>query len=267
MKNLRLTIAYDGTHYAGWQIQPDLPTIQNEIQQAFARLTGESATAHSAGRTDAGVHALGQVASIRTRTSLAEERVLMGMQHFLPADIVVRRVETVPMDFHPAFSSQRKTYRYVMLASRIREPFLRRYAWHVRPGIHDADMRRAARSLVGRHDFRGFETQGSPRATTVRTLFDVAVRRCPAWPLLDAGALPAEDPAGPCIVIEVTGDGFLYNMVRAIAGTLYEVGIGKRTIESVARLLAEGNRAAGGQTAPARGLFLVGVEYGEEEKG
>lgn len=261
MKNLRLTIGYDGTRFAGWQIQPNLPTIQGEIQQAFARLTGESVTAHSAGRTDAGVHALGQVASIRTETRLSEQRILMGMQHFLPEEITIRRVEAVPWDFHPAFSSKRKTYRYVMLSSLIRSPFLRRYAWRVRPDLDDAAMREAAAALVGRHDFRCFETQGSPRADTVRTLFRVEVRRCPVWSIFEADTLPANDPTGACVVIEVTGNGFLYNMVRAIAGTLYEVGIGKRTVDSVAHVLAEGDRSQAGQTAPARGLFLVDVEY------
>lgn len=262
MKNLRLTVAYDGTRFAGWQIQPNLPTIQGEIQQAFRRLTGESVTAHSAGRTDAGVHALGQVASIRTETRLSDERVLMGMQHFLPEEITVRRVETAPWDFHPAFSSKRKTYRYVMLSSPIRSPFLRRFAWRVRPGMDDAAMREAAASLVGRHDFRCFETQGSPRADTVRTLFRVEVRRCPVWSIFETGTLPGDDANGACVVIEVTGNGFLYNMVRAIAGTLYEVGIGKRTVGSVGDLLANGERSEAGQTAPARGLFLVDVEYG-----
>ena len=264
MNNLRLTIAYDGTRFAGWQIQPGLPTIQGEIQEAFFRLTGEKVTAHSAGRTDAGVHALGQVASIRTTSNLPLERILMGMQHFLPEEIVVRRVERVPLDFHPAFSSRRKTYRYVMLSSLLREPFLRRFAWRVRPGLDDSAMRRAAAFLEGRHDFRCFETQGSPRADTVRTLFSVRVRRGGVWPLLDASAQPMEDPGGPCVTIEVTGDGFLYNMVRAITGTLYEVGIGKRDVASVGRLIADGDRTLAGQTAPARGLFLVHVDYGTE---
>lgn len=264
MKQVRLTIAYDGSRFAGWQIQPDRPTIQGEIEAAFERLTGLPVRAQSAGRTDAGVHALGQVAAIRTETDLPNERILMGMQHFLPEEITIREVKTVPFDFHPAFSATSKTYRYVMLASRARNPFLRSYAWRVYHDLDETAMRAAAQLLIGRHDFRCFQSTGSPRSTTVRTIFDLTVTRCNLWPILDATAQPPDDPAGPGIIIEVTGNGFLYNMVRAIAGTLYEVGIGKRSAQSVADVLRTGNRAEAGQTAPAQGLFLVRVDYNLE---
>lgn len=263
MRNLRLTIAYDGTAYFGWQIQPDRPTVQGLLQEAFHKLTGEAVAANCAGRTDAGVHALGQVANLRTASQLPLERILLGLQHYLPDDVAIREVADVPPDFHATLSAKRKTYRYVVHPSRIRDPFTRRYAWRVSHALDESAMSRAATHLVGRHDFRCFETQGSPRVDTVRTLFDVQVRRCGPWAILSPETKPMPASDGPFFVIEVTGDGFLYNMVRAITGTLVDVGLGKRTADSLASLIASGRRAAAGQTAPPQGLFLVQVEYGE----
>jgi tRNA pseudouridine38-40 synthase len=263
VRNLRFTLAYDGTAYAGWQVQPDRPTVQGELQQAFFRLTGERAGANAAGRTDAGVHALGQVANIRTKARLPTDRLLLGLQHHLPDDIAVREVADMPADFHATLSAKRKTYRYVLHPSRVRDPFTRRYAWRLSRPLDAAAMAEAAGHLIGRHDFRCFETQGSPRADTVRTLFDVRVARCGPWSPMSPDAVPKEASDGPFVVIEVTGDGFLYNMVRAITGTLVEVGQGKRTPDSLAALLAAGRRAHAGQTAPPQGLFLVRVGYGE----
>lgn len=264
MRNLKLTLAYDGAAYFGWQIQPDRPTVQAALQEAFFRLTGERGNANCAGRTDAGVHALGQVANVRTETRLPRERLLLGLQHYLPDDIAVREVTDVPLDFHATLSAKRKTYRYVIHASRVRDPFSQRHAWRVSYDLETAAMSRAATHLVGRHDFRCFETQGSPRTDTVRTLFDVRVFRCGPWTVLSPEATPVPDERGAFVVVEVTGDGFLYNMVRAIAGTLAEVGQGKRSPGSVAELVASCRRADAGQTAPPQGLFLVRVEYGED---
>ena len=266
MRNLKLTIAYDGTAYSGWQIQPDRPTVQAALQQAFREMTGEQVSANSAGRTDAGVHALGQVANIRTGTRLPCERLRLGLQHYLSDDVAIREVCDVADGFHATLSARCKTYRYVIHPSRIRDPFTRRYSWRVSHELDAGAMATAASSLVGRHDFRCFETQGSPRVDTVRTLFDVRVRRCGRWWPMSAESVPPADENGPFVVIEVTGDGFLYNMVRAIAGTLVEVGLEKRTPDSVATLLAEGRRAAAGQTAPPQGLFLVRVDYEDEAK-
>lgn len=263
MRNLRFTVAYDGAAYFGWQIQPDRPTVQAAVQDAFFKLTGEKANVNSAGRTDTGVHALGQVANVRTATKLPPERLLLGMQHYLPDDIAVRDFADVSPEFHATWSARRKTYRYVIHTSRVRDPFSRRHAWRMSQELDAAAMAEAAAHLVGRHDFRCFETQGSPRVDTVRTLFDVRVERCGPWAVLSPEASPQPAAAGPFVVIEVTGDGFLYNMVRAIAGTLAEVGIGKRPPAGVAALIASGRRAAAGQTAPPQGLFLVRVEYEE----
>ncbi len=261
MRNLRLTIAYDGSAYAGWQVQPDRPTVQAAVQEAYFRLTGERAPANCAGRTDAGVHALGQVANVRTASRLPVERLLLGLNHFLPDDVAVREVAEVPESFHATLSAKRKTYRYVLQEGRINDPFTRRYAWRINQPLDAAAMAAAGPHLEGRHDFRCFETQGSPRVDTVRTLFAVRVFRCGPWAVWSPPAEPIADAAGPFVIIEVTGDGFLYNMVRAIAGTLVEVGLGKRPPESVASLIAAGRRADAGQTAPPQGLFLVRVEY------
>ena len=266
MRNLRLTVTYDGTDYFGWQIQPDRPTVQGTLQEAFHKLTGESASIVAAGRTDAGVHALGQVASVRTASHLSVERLHLGLQHYLPDDVAIRDVREVPEGFHATYCATRKTYRYVIHASRIRDPFTRRHAWRVPRGLDSEAMSAAAAHLVGRHDFRCFETQGSPRADTIRTLFDVRVIRSEPWAFLSPDVGPSSDPRGAFLAIEVTGDGFLYNMVRAIAGTLVEVGLGKRAPASVADVLASGRRAEAGQTAPSQGLFLVQVEYAKDSE-
>jgi tRNA pseudouridine38-40 synthase len=263
MRNLKLTLAYDGTHYSGWQVQPDRPSIQGTLREAFFQLTGEQVTINAAGRTDAGVHALGQVANIRTATKLPLERLRLGLQHYLPDDIGTREIAEVPFEFHATLSARRKMYRYVVRPSRLRDPFSRSYAWRVSHDLDAAAMAEAAHALVGTHDFKCFETQGSPRADTVRTLFQAGVMRAPEGAIFSAEKEPG-CTAGPYIFVEVTGDGFLYNMVRAIAGTLVEVGLGKRSPASMATLLEEGSRATAGQTAPPHGLFLVRVEYEED---
>ncbi len=261
MRNLKLTLAYEGTRYAGWQVQPDRPSVQGALAEAFFRLTSEQATVNGAGRTDAGVHALGQVANIRTATNLPIERLLLGLQHYLPDDIAIREIADVPMNFHATLSARRKTYRYLIRPSRLRDPFSRRYAWRVSHPLDVGAMNAAARPLVGTHDFKCFETQGSPRPHTVRTLFQADVFRAAPWAVMSPDVEPSRSDAGPFVVVEVTGDGFLYNMVRAIAGTLAEVGLGKRSSDSIAALIDHGQRASAGQTAPAHGLFLVRVEY------
>lgn len=267
MQNLKLTLAYDGTNYSGWQIQPDRPTVQGRLQEAIFRLTGEQVSVNCAGRTDAGVHALGQVVNFRTEARLPEERWLLGLQHFLPDDIAVREITPVPADFHATISAKRKSYRYVIYTSRLRDVFTRKYAWRISHALDDAAISEAAAFLVGRHDFRCFETQGSPRVDTVRTLFDVCVSRCQPWSIMSPDVEPEGTSSGPFVVVEVTGDGFLYNMVRAIAGTLVEVGLGKRSPATVFSLIESCRRADAGQTAPPQGLYLVRVEYGQEEIG
>ncbi|MGD9636166.1 MAG: tRNA pseudouridine(38-40) synthase TruA [Pirellulales bacterium] len=241
---LKLTVAYDGTAYAGWQIQPSEPTVQAVVEAAWREITREEIRVMAAGRTDAGVHALGQVVGLSTETALTTADLHRGLNAVLPEDVAIVAVEEAPENFHATHDARRKTYRYQIHNGRTPDVFHRRYVWHFPQPLDAEQMAIAARLLEGRHDFAAFESAGSERPDTVRTLFKVEVGRI------------AER-----ITIEVTGDGFLYNMVRSIVGTLVEVGKGSREAAWVAEVLASCDRRRAGQTAPALGLFLVSVEY------
>lgn len=244
---LKLKVAYDGTAYAGWQIQPNQPTVQAALVEAWQAITGEQATLTASGRTDAGVHALGQVVGLSTASQLPCERLLQGLNAKLPGDIVVRSVDDAPPGFHATHDALKKLYRYQIHNSRVRPLFARQYRWHLPQTLDTGAMQQAGAYLVGRHDFAAFETTGSERSSTVRTLSHVAVEQ--------GGA------GGEEIDIHVEGDGFLYNMVRSIAGTLVEVGRGAREPAWVADVLASRDRRHAGPTAPAHGLVLVRVDY------
>ena len=246
---LKLTVAYDGTNYAGWQIQPQEPTVQAALAEAWQAITGEQTTLTASGRTDAGVHALGQVVGLATDSKLPTERLLLGLNAKLPDDIVVRAVEPAPPGFHATHDALRKLYRYQIYNSRVRPLFDRHYRWHLPQALDVAAMQSAAAQLVGRHDFACFETTGSERSSTVRTLSRVEVGQ--------------GGNAGELIDIDVEGDGFLYNMVRGIVGTLVEVGRGAREPQWMAEVLASGDRRAAGPNAPALGLVLMRVDYAD----
>jgi tRNA pseudouridine38-40 synthase len=241
---LKLTVAYDGTAYAGWQIQPDQPTVQAAIETAWHEITRESVRVMAAGRTDAGVHALGQVVGVATESQLATTELHRALNAVLPDDVAIVAVEEAPENFHATHDAVRKTYRYQIHNGRTPDVFNRRFVWHYPQPLDAVKMHAAAPALVGTHDFSSFESAGSERPDSVRTLFAVNVAR-------DADR----------ITIEVTGDGFLYNMVRAIVGTLVEVGKGSRHVAWMAEVLAARDRTFAGQTAPPQGLFLVRVEY------
>ena len=291
MRTLKLTIAYDGTAYSGWQCQPDRPTVQQTLEMALNKITGESIRTLASGRTDAGVHALGQVVGFRTESRLPPDVFVRALNANLPFDIAVLDAVEVSAGFHAICSVVRKRYRYVIHDGRIRDVFLRRFAWHYVYGRLDADaMRRAAACLLGTHDFSSFESSGAERATSIRTIFDLTVERvrlkdwetgrlgdeeieknCPTvscqeqnLPVSPSPGLPVfQSPslANDLLVIEVEADGFLYNMVRSIVGTLVEVGRGARPECWPAEVLAAVDRRAAGPTAPPQGLFLVNVEY------
>lgn len=246
---LKLTVAYDGTDYAGWQIQPHEPTVQRALSDSWQAITGESPTLTASGRTDAGVHALGQVVGVATTSAISCERLLQGLNAKLPGDIVVRAVEAAPLGFHATHDALKKLYRYQIHNARVRPLFDRRYRWHVPQSLDVAAMREAARLLVGRHDFASFETAGSERSSTVRTLTRVAIGQ--------GGA------SGEQLNVDVEGDGFLYNMVRGIVGTLVEVGRGAQPPEWIRQVLAARDRRAAGPNAPPLGLVLVQVDYAE----
>lgn len=249
MRTLKLTIAYDGTAYAGWQVQPERPTVQETLENAIAKVTGRHTRTLASGRTDAGVHALGQVVGFRTDSALPPEVLLRALNANLPHDVAVLNVAEVSNDFHPIADVLRKRYRYLIDDGPVRDVFQRHFVWHYIYGRLDADaMSRAAAALVGTHDFSSFESSGAERKTSVRTVFELSIER--------GGA----GQGGP-IAIEIEADGFLYNMVRAIVGTLVEVGRGSRPEGWPAEVLAAQDRRLAGPTAPPQGLFLLRVRY------
>jgi len=243
-RNLRITLAYDGTRFVGWQRQASGLSIQGLLEDALARLEGAPVTAHGAGRTDAGAHALAQVASARVTFEHDAGTILRALNAQLPADIRVMRVEDAGPGFHARFDARAKRYEYRIANVPVASPFTRAYAWHVPEPLDREALQNAAARLVGSHDFAAFQSSGTDVRTTVRTLTRSA------W---------AE--RGDLLVYEVEGDGFLRHMVRAIVGTLVEVGRGWRPASAIDALLSGGPRAQAGATAPAHGLALVRVEY------
>lgn len=260
IRTLRLTLAYDGTNYRGWQIQPNGVSLQAVLERALKKYTGETIKVAASGRTDAGVHAVGQVVSFRTSLPAPCEGFLHGLQNRLPDDMVIRKVEEAPANFHARFDAISKRYRYVIHNCPLRSPFLLRYAnWYRGPLDADA-MHEALQVLVGTHDFRCFETEWPNRKTSVRTVFEAKLAR------YDSAAVPALAGAHPIpgddfVCLDITADGFLYNMVRSIVGTLIHVGRGKWTAADVRRILENQDRRRAGDTAPAQGLYLMEVTY------
>jgi tRNA pseudouridine38-40 synthase len=246
MRNLRLTLSYDGTDFHGWQTQPGLRTVQETLEVALADLTGEERVrVNASGRTDTGVHAVGQVVNVRTECKLPPDVVRRAVNARLPQDVIVRAAAEAHPDFDANRDAVRKLYRYVIHDGEVPDLFMRRYCHHTRHGrLDDAAMSRAAAALCGTHDFRCFETEWPNRASSVRTVLFLGVSR-----------------AGDYLWLDVEADGFLYNMVRAIAGTLINVGRGYWPEGQVAAILEAGDRKRAGPTAPAQGLFLMRVTY------
>lgn len=264
-RNIRLTIAYDGSRYVGWQIQPNGLSIQQVVTDAVRRLTGEEIKLIAAGRTDSGVHALGQVANFHTVGTIPADKFRPALQGLLPDDVVVVDSGEVPSEFHATYSAIRKCYRYVMHLGETSLPFYSRYAWRVGGELNLPAMQAAAGHVVGTHDFRCFETQFPNKATSVRTVESARLALRPAWLMWTGFDFAAGEsvigPEGEFLVFEIAADGFLYNMVRAIVGTLVDVGRGRFTADDVARMIADGDRSLAGPTAPPQGLFLVSVDY------
>jgi tRNA pseudouridine38-40 synthase len=248
MRNLKLIIAYDGTDFAGWQIQPDAATVQGTLLLAIGRITGEKVLPQGSGRTDAGVHALAQVATFQTVSAIPTKNFVIALNDILPASIRVLAAEEVAPDFHPRKSAQAKTYRYRIYREAICSPFLSRYVWHYPYPLDEAALREAASLVEGEHDFTSFAAvdpeRGREGISNVRRIFSSQWRK-------EACEL----------IYEVRGNGFLHHMVRNLVGTFLLVG--KRTLKSadVTRILEAKDRSAAGATAPASGLYLVNVEY------
>ena len=255
MRTLKLTLAYDGTAFVGWQRQQSGISIQGLVEDAFARIEGSSVVVTGAGRTDAGVHAVGQVASVRVGHPIGVAPLQRALNAILPEEVRVLEVVEAPGDFHARFGARAKTYHYRIVTGYIVSPFERRYAWHVTQPLDIEAMRAAARPLVGTHDFAAFRAAGTETSTTVRTITRLDVTE--TAPPVAAVA----DPRARAIALEVDGDGFLRHMVRTIAGTLVEIGTGRRTPQSIVATLASKDRSEAGPTAPPWGLFLVRVEY------
>ncbi len=245
-RNLKLVIAYDGSAFHGWQRQRGVRTVQEEIETVARRVLRHPLQIVGASRTDAGVHARGQTAHVHTTCPIPAENLYRAIGHRLPADVALVHVADVPRAFHATRDARRKLYRYRIHNDRRRpvEWGPAGYAWHLWVPLDAARMQAAADALVGEHDFAGFASAGSPRASTVRTIFAVRVRR-----------------RFNAIVIDVEGDGFLYNQVRNMVGTLVEIGRGHWPVERIAEILASRDRRDAGPTAPACGLTLQWIEY------
>jgi len=244
MRNLRLVLSYDGSNFSGWQTQPGRRTVQETLEAALADLAGAPVRVNASGRTDAGVHAVGQVVNFYADTHLAADVVVRAVNARLPADVIVRAADDVSQAFDANRDAKRKLYRYVIHDGPVQDVFMRKYCCHVKRRLDAAAMARAAAPLRGRHDFHSFETDWPNRMSSVRTVTHLAVSRMGDW-----------------IWLDVEADGFLYNMVRAIAGTLIDVGRGYWPESEVGAILAAEDRSRAGPTAPPQGLFLMRVSY------
>ncbi len=270
-RNIMLTISYDGTQYKGWQIQPNGLSVQECVETAVSRVTGEKRRVLCAGRTDAGVHAIGQVASFFTDSRMPISNVRRGLQCYLPEDITVVSAREVSPKFHATYSAIRKRYRYVICDSDVCPPFLNRFVHRSKFHLDVSKMSDAIVHLLGTHDFRCFETKFPNKATSVRTIMEASIHRVEHWYPWSAGhewqpahGRPYENFDRPMIVFEVMADGFLYNMVRSIVGTLIEIGRHRQPPEFIAHVIDAMDRTQAGITAPATGLFLVHVDYPTE---
>ncbi len=248
-KRIRLYVAYDGTDYCGWQIQPNGITIEEVLNRRLKKLTGEDIHVIGASRTDSGVHALGNIAVFDTESPIPPERMAYALNQKLPPDIVIVRSEEVGQDWHPRYQQKvTKTYEYHIFNAKVPNPLKRRYSTFVSFPLDVEKMRKGASWLVGEHDFVSFCNVRTNVEDTVRRIDEIQIRE-----------------TGPDITIQVTGNGFLYNMVRIIAGTLIRVGRGFYTPEKVKEILEAKERTQAGVTAPPEGLVLVGIEYGERQ--
>ena len=263
MPTFKITLAYDGTNYVGWQRQASGTSVQGLIEDALRELDGREVVLHGAGRTDAGVHALGQVASCTLDRAIDSGVLTRALNARLPPDIRAVSAEEVAPDFHARFRATAKTYRYRIYNADVITPFERHYAWHVFGPLDVEAMDTAARLLEGRHDFAAFQTSSGTTRTTERLVTRSRVTRTNLEHTGVTVSVPRVLRDGGLIVYEVTGDGFLRHMVRAMAGTLVEIGRGRWPIEQMREVLDSRDRGRAGPTAPACGLFLVGVEYGD----
>jgi tRNA pseudouridine38-40 synthase len=250
MRNLKLILSYDGAEFSGWQVQPDATTVQGTLASAIGRITGEKVLPQGSGRTDAGVHALAQVVTFVTESSVPAENFVKALNDILPASVRVLEVEEMPAEFHARHSAKAKTYRYRIYREAICPPFLARYVWHYPYPLSEEAMARAAASVVGEKDFTSFAAVDPERGREDEAISNVRTIFSSSW-----------ERTGDEFVYSVCGSGFLHHMVRNLVGTFILVGRGTLQVENVTRILEARNRSAAGATAPASGLYLVSVEY------
>ena len=244
MRNIKLTIEYDGKDFNGWQKQPNKLNIQGTIEQAITKITGETVELNASGRTDAGVHAIGQVANFKTNSNIPIEKFPIAINTNLKKSIRIKSAEEVDEKFHSRLSCKRKTYRYIINNSEIESAIYRNLEYHISNKLDVSKMQKAAKFLEGEHDFKAFKASGTSSKSSVRTIYEANVYKI-------------ENK----IYIELTGNGFLYNMVRIIAGTLIEVGLNKIEPEYILDIIKEEKRELAGRTLPPQGLYLLKVEY------
>lgn len=244
MRRIRIIVEYEGTAYVGWQVQPNGVSVQQRLNEALFTVTGEQITLHGSGRTDSGVHARAQVAHFDTNARMDASKFAVAMNQLLPRDIRVLYSEETTADFHARFCAKEKTYRYTIQLGPHAHVFTRNTALHLHAPLAIEPMRKAAADCIGTHDFSAFMSAGSTMENTVRTI------------------LASDWTQDDCyLTYDVTGNGFLYNMVRILVGTMLEIGSGKRGADRLAQAIASGNRSDAGPTAPAQGLTLLCVRY------
>jgi len=250
MRNLKLTLAYDGSGFSGWQVQPDAPTVQGTLASAIGRVTGEKVLPQGSGRTDAGVHALAQVATFASASAIPAENLVTALNDLLPASIRVLEAVESPADFHARHSARAKTYRYRIYRGAICPPFLARYVWHYPYPLNLEPMKQAAELVLGEHDFTSFAAVDPEREREDKEVSNIRRIFSSVW-----------EQAGEELQYTVRGNGFLHHMVRNLVGTFLLAGRGTLQPEDLGRILKACSRSAAGATAPASGLYLVSVEY------
>lgn len=244
MRNIKLTIEYDGKEFNGWQKQPNKLNIQGEIERAIYNITKEEVDLIGSGRTDAGVHALGQVANFKTNSQISIEKLPLAINSQLKNSIVIKEAEEVNERFHSRYNAKRKTYRYIINNSKCGTAIYRNLEYSYPFKLDAEKMKQASKYFEGEHDFKAFKSSGTSSKNSVRTIYKAIVKQ-----------------EGEKIIIELTGNGFLYNMVRIISGTLLDVGLGKIQPEEIPEMIESKDRQRAGKTLPAHGLYLVEVKY------